>query len=62
MKKYLTGAALIGVGVYVLMSVAFPALGERVVVPVMIISLAVTCISLVALLVIYTKERNGKQG
>lgn len=60
MKKILTGVALTSILLYVLSSFAFPAWGERIVVPIMILCLAAACISLIALLTIYTKERMKK--
>jgi len=60
MKKILTGTALVSILLYVISSIAFPAWGERIVVPIMIICLAVGSISLIALLTIYTRERMNK--
>lgn len=60
MKKALTATAFLSILLYVISSITFPAIGERLAVPVMIVCLTVGSASLIALLTIYTRERRNR--
>jgi hypothetical protein len=57
MKKYLTWSIFISIILYFISSFAFPILGERIVAPLMIIFIITGGISIVALIIIFIKEK-----
>lgn len=57
MKKYLIWSILISVVLYFLSSFAFPTLGERIVVPLMIIFIISGGVSVIALIFVLIKEK-----
>ena len=61
MKKYLLLSIMISIALYFLSSFAFPILGERIVVPIMIICAFVGGISIIWLIIILIRQRFKKK-
>lgn len=60
LKKYLLWSLFISIFLYFASSFAFPVLGERIVVPIMIICIVIGGMSLLGLIIVIIKQKSKK--